>query len=139
MDIKKYFVPWVLAGLAILILEAVVAALVQAVMPYSLESLAGMRTLQDPLMVLYFLTPWLVSLGMVVLYAKTKESFKETHAREKAIMFGFLVWLVAVVPTTFVIFTTMTYPLGFSINKLLGGLVAYIGGAYVIIKTITST
>ncbi len=136
MEIKKYFVPWILAGLVIFILEAIVAAFVQIIMPYSLEAMSGMRTLQDPLMMLYLLTPWLMSLGMVALYAKTKDSFRNVHVREKAAIFGFLVWLVATVPTTFIIFTTMNYPLGFSINKLLGDLIAYIGGAYVIIKIV---
>ncbi len=130
---RKFLLAGLLGGLAIFIVSMALSFVVQAIAPYDIFSLAGMRSIDDPLMMFFFLVGWVYAFPMAYAYSHFKGSMQGTFV-QKGIRFGFLVWLLTAVPTTFIIFTTMTYPLGFHLDSIVGGLIWLMAGSIVIAK-----
>ena len=71
---------------------------------------------------------------MAIAFAKFKDSFKVTGwCRGKA--FGLYAWLLAGLPSAFIVYTSMNYPLGFTVSSALGSLL-YIVAAGITLEKI---
>lgn len=92
-----------------------------------------MRPFEDPLMMAFFLYPWILGFAMSIAFQKFKGSFKKTVWRMgKA--FGFYTWLLAGIPSAFIVYTSMNYPIGFTINSLVGSLIYMVAAGIVLEK-----
>ncbi|MBU2101024.1 hypothetical protein KKG83_07400 [Candidatus Micrarchaeota archaeon] len=131
MDAKKFLISGILGGIAILIISFIFDSLVGMAFPYDIFSLGGMRSIEDPLMMLFFLSPFVTAFAMSFVFPYLK---LEGNYLSKGKKFGFLVWLVAGVPSAFIVYTSMTYPIGFTISSFIGSLLYMLGGAIVIAK-----
>ena len=102
-------------------------------LPYNILELGGMRAVEDPLMMLFFVSPWVTSFAMAIVYSFVKDCFKSDccHGGTK---FGFLIWLVAGLPSAFIVYTSMTYPLGFTVDSVIGSLLYFIAAGIFIAK-----
>jgi len=119
------------AGVAMLIVSFLVNMIVMAVAPYDVLSLGGMRSAMDPLMMAFFLYP--VVLGLVFAHAYNYVG-KSLKSKDKGIEYGMLMWLVYTIPSAFIVFTSMNYPLVFTIQQVAGGWVMMLFGGKVIAK-----
>ncbi len=128
---KKFLLSGIASGAVFLVLTFAFSYLVQAVLPYDVLSLGGMRSVGDPLMALFFLYPFVIGFAIAYLYkyVNLKGSYME-----KGRKFGLLMWLVYGIPSTFVIYTSMNYPIGFSISMLFGDLLGFLAAGIVIAK-----
>ena len=133
MDAKKVLVSGLAAGVAIFVASFVVDSLISFVWPYNVFELGGMRSMEDPLMMLFFASPFVIGLAVAVLYDFTKQAFSGT-AVQKGLRLGLLVWLVGSVPSAFIVFTSMTYPIGFTVSSVVTTLLYMIAGGIVIAK-----
>ena len=122
MKLKRFIVAGFAGGLVILIASMVFQMAVQAVWPFNIFELGGMRAQDDPVMMLFFLHPWVLSFCMTAVYAKLGSSL-QGNKLWKGNKFGFLMWLVAGLPSAFIVYSSMNYPIGFSVNSLFGSLV----------------
>jgi len=131
LDAKKFLISGILGGIVIWIISFIFDYLVVMAFPYNILELGGMRAIDDPLMLLFFLSPFVTAFAMsfVYPYLNLKGNFMQ-----KGQKFGFLVWLVAGVPSAFIVYTSMTYPIGFTISSFIGSLLYMIGGAIAIAK-----
>jgi len=131
MDVKKFLISGIIGGIVIWIISFIFDSLVVMAFPYDILKLGGMRAIDDPLMMLFFLSPFVTAFAMSFVY----QYFKfEGNYLSKGKKFGFLVWLVAGVPSAFIVYTSMTYPVGFTISSVIGSLLYMLGGAIVIAK-----
>jgi len=121
------------AGVAMLIVYFVVNMIVMAVAPYDVLSLGGMRSATDPLMMLFFLHPFVLGLVFAHAYGYVGKSLKGRPV-EKGREYGILMWLVYTVPSAFVVLTSMNYPTVFVIQQVAGGWVMMLFGGMVIAK-----
>lgn len=133
MDVKKILLGGVLGGIAIFIVSFVFGYLVQLVLPYNMLELGGMRAVEDPLMLLFFVSPWVTSFAMAIVYSFVKSSF-QGNKKCAGKKFGLLVWLVAGLPSAFIVYTSMTYPLGFTVDSVIGSLLYFMAAGIVIAK-----
>ena len=119
------------AGAVFLVISFAFSFLVQAIWPYDLLSLGGMKSATDPIMALFFLYPFVIGFAIAYLYkyVNLKGSYME-----KGRKFGLLMWIVYGIPSTFVIYTSMNYPIAFSINTLFGDLLGLLAAGIVIAK-----
>ena len=135
METKRIVVSGIVAGAIVLVVSMLISAATQALFDYDVMTLAGMRSVNDPLSILFFLHPFVISLALATLYEFTKKSFTGTLAR-KGIILGLLGWLVYGIPSAFIVFSSMNYPIGFTVNSVIGPL-AYMLGAGITITNLS--
>lgn len=130
---RKTILAGFLAGIAVLLVSQVTNFFSMAVFPYDLFSLGGIRGKTDPIMLLFFLHYFVLSFAMAIVYEKTRQSFEGNFAI-KGLKFGLMVWLVSGLFSGFVVFTSMNYPIGFTMQNVIGSLLYTVAGAIVIAK-----
>ena len=133
MDTKTIVVSGIVAGIVILVLSMIVSTATQALFDYNVLTLAGMRSVNDPVSMLFFLHPFVVGLAMAILYDFTKKSFTGTATR-KGIVLGLLGWIVYGIPSAFIVFSSMDYPIGFTVNSVIGSLLYMLGAGITITR-----
>jgi hypothetical protein len=135
LEIKSIVVSGFVAGIVVLVLSMIVSTATQELFNYNVLSLAGMRSVNDPVSLLFFLYPFVVALAVAILYDFTKKSFTGTVMR-KGIVLGLLGWIVYGIPSAFIVFSSMDYPIGFTVNSVIGSLI-YMLGAGITITTLS--
>jgi len=116
---KKFLVSGIAAGIVILILWLVLSSVFATLFPYDVLTLAGMRQATDPVMLLFFLHPFVMGFGLAFVYLKLEKAIKG-DAVTKGMSFGTLMWFVGGLPSAFSVFTSMNYPIGFTLDSLIG-------------------
>ncbi len=116
---KKVLKAGILAGIVITIVSFLSQYIVNLVWPYDVLSLGGMRAATDPIMLLFFAHPGVLALAMAYVFEKTKGSFKGDH-KTAGKKFGLLMWIVVSIPSAFLVYTSMNYPIGFTVNSVIG-------------------
>ncbi|PIU21339.1 MAG: hypothetical protein COT15_02880 [Candidatus Diapherotrites archaeon CG08_land_8_20_14_0_20_34_12] len=132
MNTKEVLISGLLGGLVVLIIQQVAYYLVKMIWPYDILALAGMRAVTDPIMMLFFVYPWVLAFCVSIAYQHIKTAF--TSCKNKPMCFGFLLWLIIGLPSAFLVWSSMDYPISFTINSLFGSLIYLIALAYVIVK-----
>jgi len=130
LETKSVLISGIAAGIVILVLSMIVSTITQALFNYDVLALAGMRSINDPVGML-FLYPFVVALPIAVLYGFTKRSFTGTAMR-KGIVLGLFGWIVYGIPSAFIVFSSMDYPLGFTANSVIGSLIYMLGAGITI-------
>jgi hypothetical protein len=133
MGAKKFIVSGLVAGLVIFTVSMLSSMVFQALFNYDVLKLGGMRSVSDPIMILFFAYPWVLGFAMVLAYSVFRDCFKGKNW-EKAKKFGITMWAVVSIPSAFLVFSSMDYPFGFALSSLIGGLIYMILGAYAITK-----
>lgn len=131
LETRTIVVSGIVAGIVILVLSMIIGTATQALFNYNVLALPGMRSVNDPVTVLFFLHPFVVALALALLYDFAKKSFTGT-AMQKGITLGLLGWIVYGVPSAFIVFSSMNYPTGFTINSVIGPLVYMLGAGITI-------
>jgi len=129
---KNLIVSGLLSGLVIAIVWIVINLVVGAALPYNLMDLGGMRPMEDPLMALSFLHPWVLGFAMSYLFPYVRPEGKTDV--QKGLCFGGLMFLVVTIPSAYMVYTSMDYPIAFNIEQLLGGALYMIAGGVTIAK-----
>jgi len=124
MEWKKFIVSWVLGSMLLYITLFLVSAITMEIAPFNIFDVGGMRAATDPVMMLYYLYPVLLSLITTFVFSVVRGALKGTYI-EKGLMFGLIVFLLLTVTSWFIIITSMQYPVGFSIDMILNGLISY--------------
>jgi hypothetical protein len=133
-DYPKIALAGLLAGFAVAVVSWSIQFGIQYFFPYNMLELGGMRSVDDPLMALFFMYPWVMGYAMAVVYpffAKLVEG-----EENKPLMYALIVWIVSAIPQFFIVFSTMAYPVGFYLNQLVGSFLYTIAAAYVIWKVL---
>lgn len=132
-DTKKWFVSGIAVGIAMLIAAFIVSALIQVIFPYNVLDLAGLRSITDPLLTLFFLYPFVFGLTMAAVYQTLQPIIKGNWVR-KGQQFGVMTWLLAGLPNAFIVWTSMNYPIGFHAEQFIGSFIYLVVAALVIAK-----
>jgi TM2 domain-containing membrane protein YozV len=133
LEAKRIVASGVVAGIVVLVLSMVVSTVTQVLFDYNVMALAGMRLVNDPVSILFFAFPFVIALVMAVLYDFIRKSFAGTATR-KGILLGLLGWMVYGIPSAFIVFSSMDYPFGFTVNSVVGSLVYMLGAGITITK-----
>jgi hypothetical protein len=122
MDYKKFLIAVILSGLIYLIASNALNLITQAIMPFDWATIGGMRAMNDPLLAAMFLYGFVASIGAIVLFERIT---LKGDLVNKGAKFGAIMWLATSVPSAFIIYTTMVYPMGFYLNSLIFGLITW--------------
>jgi hypothetical protein len=124
MEWKKFIISWVLGSVLLYSTLFLASAITMAIAPFNIFDVGGMRTATDPVMMFYYLYPVILSLITTFVFSVVRGALQGSYV-EKGLMFGLLMFLLLTVTSGFIIITTMQYPVGFSINMILNGLISY--------------
>ena len=124
MNIKNIIAGGIAGGITLLIAMFVFGKIAGFIAPFDMATLGGMRAANDPVMAFFVLYPFVLAFAAAILFDMIKNSLNGTYLN-KGLMFGFLLFIIETIPSIFIIFTTMTYPLGFYLSSFLTGIIAY--------------
>ena len=133
MKWKQIVVVGIVAGIVIEVISLVVSWLAQSIWQYKVMELAGMRPITDPVAVLFFVYPWVLGFALSYVFSYFEKSF-EGNSIAKGWKFGLLLWIVVSVPSAFLVFASMSYPVGFTANSIIGSFIYMIAAGIVIVK-----
>jgi hypothetical protein len=128
---KRFVFAGLAAGLVITVIAQAVDFLVQYVFPYNVLAMGGMRAVTDPLMMAFFLHGWVLAFAMAFVYPylNLKGDFMA-----KGKKFGMLMWLVVSLPSIFLVYTSMDYPLGFHVSNVIASIIYMLAAGITIAK-----
>jgi hypothetical protein len=119
---KKFLISGILAGIVIEILSMIVSTAAQALGNYNVLALDGMRNVNDPITALFFVYPFVLGFAMTYVYSKMEKQLKGSYV-DKGKNFGLTTWILAGLPSAFLVWSSMNYPIGFTISSLIGSLI----------------
>jgi len=122
MNGRQIVLGGVVAGVLILIFSLAISWVTQVAFHYTAVDLAGMRGVTDPVSVLFFVYPWILGFSIAYVYALVASSFTGSQMR-KGLQFGLIMWLVVSFTSAFLVYSSMSYPVGFTVNSLVGPLI----------------
>ncbi len=118
---KKLIVPGLISGVAMLVAGMVLNRLYYLVVPalaQEYENPAMFRPWSDPLMMLFFLYPFILGFVLAFLWGKVK-----TLTGGKALKFALFYWVIASIPGMFVTYTSFTVSLAMVVSWSLNGFI----------------
>ena len=80
-----------------------------------------MRSIKDPICILYFIYPWILGFALSFAYPYFDKGL-EGKPITKGWKFGLLMWIVVGITSAFLVFSSMDYPIGFTVNSVVGSL-----------------
>jgi len=119
---KKFIISGLVAGLVILILWNIVGALLGVLLGFNVASLPGLRSLGDPLLMLYYLYPFVFGFALAYAYPFVEGKLKGDMVA-KGLNFGIFAFILNAIPSAYLNFTSMAYPFSFTAVSIIGPLV----------------
>lgn len=133
MKLKQILIGGVLAGIVIEVISMTVSWLAQSIWNYDVLELAGMRTINDPVSILFFVYPWVLGFALVCVYSYFEKALEGNYIA-KGWKFGLLMWVVVSISSAFLVFASMDYPIGFTVNSIIGPLIYMLVTGIVVAK-----
>ncbi len=124
MNFKRIVAGTILAGISFLVISLICSFIVSIVAPFDIFQIGGMRSANDPVMILFWFSPIVFSLAAAIVFSVISKSLEGTSTK-RAWTFAGLLFLIVVIPNMYLISTSMTYPLGFFIENILTAVIAY--------------
>jgi hypothetical protein len=124
MNVKNIFITGITGGFILGIASIVADTIVQIISPYDIFKIGGMRAMNDPILMLYFLYWFVFAFITAIVWSYIRESFIGS-TKDKALKYAGILFLLVIVPNIWVMASSMTYPLGFYISNILSGLIGY--------------
>lgn len=134
MKWKQVVVGGIISGTVIIIIDLIFSWITQTIWDYNVLKLPGMRTIDDPVALLFFIYPWVLGFALSMVYSQLGNTLEGTST-SKGFKFGFLMWIAVGITSAFLVFSSMDYPLGFTVNSVIGSLI-YIPLAGIVISKI---
>lgn len=132
---KKVILSGLLAGLVLFLASMVVGGIFKVIFPSinaEYQNTNLFRPFSDPLMLLFFVHPFLLGVILAWFWNKTKSIFGENM--KGAIKFGIVYWVIATIPGMFATYTSMPYSSAIVASWLMGGLVESVLAGIVFVK-----
>jgi hypothetical protein len=118
------FLTGILGGILLLATSVIFSGIATILSPYNIFDIPGMRPMTDPIALLFFLYPFVIAFVSAILFDLIRPCLKGGTVR-KGIVFGYLLFLLIVIPSQFVVFSSMSFPNGFYFGNLLNGIIGY--------------
>lgn len=125
MRLKNILAGGIAGGFVLLVLVTIFSELSVLVAPYNIATLGGMRAMDDPVMMLYFLYPFVFAFAAAFVFDIVQGSLTGKNRTQKGVFYGGLLFMVVTIPSVFVMASSMTYPIGFYVAQVLEGIIGY--------------
>ena len=133
MKLKQILIGGILAGIVIEVISMTFSWLAQSIWNYDVLKLAGMRPITDPVSILFFVYPWVLGFALVCAYSYFEKTLEGNYIA-KGWKFGLIMWFVVSISSAFLVFASMDYPFGFTVNSVIGPLIYMLVTGIVVAK-----
>jgi hypothetical protein len=124
MNAKNIVIGGISAGLALFVLMMVFGYLVNLVLPTDISQYGGMRSINDPIMTLFYLYPFVISIAAAIIFDNIKGCLGGTQTK-KGLMFGAMLICIMTIPSLYVMYTSMSWPVDFYVSTAIWEIVSY--------------
>jgi len=124
MHPKKIIIAGIFGGFLLLVINFLCGFIANALLPYTIFEIPGMRPMTDPFAALFFLYPFVLAFTAGILYDFIHPVLRGDSARN-GVVFGLLLFIVVTIPNQFVIWSSMYYPAGFYLSSILYGIIGF--------------
>jgi hypothetical protein len=124
MHVKNIVTGGIAAGFLLFTLMVVSGFIVNLFLPANMSQYGGMRAMTDPIMNLFYFYPFVIAFAAAIVFDCIRECLKGDQVR-KGLMFGGILLMIMTIPSLYVMFTSMTWPLDFYISTGLWEIVAF--------------
>jgi hypothetical protein len=107
---KKVLVAGIAGGILLFIAQFAFSILANLVAPFDIFAIGGMRRPTDPVMLLFYAYPFVLSFASAVVFDLVKDALPRSCCGGAGLAFGLILILLVTVPGMFVIFSSMDYP-----------------------------
>jgi phosphoglycerol transferase MdoB-like AlkP superfamily enzyme len=121
---KKILISTLAGGMILALCQVIFTQVANAVDPYDMLAIGGMRSPTDPVMLLFFAYPLVLAFTASLVFDLVEKALKG-RLLQKGIGFGVILFLLVTLPSLFVIYTSMEYPAGFYIANILTGVIGF--------------
>ena len=111
-------------GIIMFILMVISGFLVNLVMPSDLSQYGGMRPMNDPVMNFFYLYPFIVAFATAFVFDIVQDCLKGS-AVQKGLTYAGILFAVMTVPSLYVMYTSMTWPLDFYLSTAIWEIVSF--------------
>lgn len=124
MEWKKILIAGIAGGILLFIAQFVFSTVGNLIAPYNIFAIGGMRARDDPVTLLFFASPFVLSFTSATVFDRVKAALGGSCGGP-GLTFGLILILLVTVPGMFVIFGSMNYPPVFYIGNLLVGIIGF--------------
>jgi len=124
MQTRKIILAGIFGGLLLFVVTVVSGAIANAILPYNIFDIPGMRPMTDPVSMLFFLYPFVLAGAAAILYDIVDPVLAGEPVRKGA-WFGLLLFLIFTIPNQFIVWSSMDYPAGFYLSNILFGIIGF--------------
>lgn len=125
MDGKRILIAGILGGIVLFIVLFGCSYIANLVAPYDIFALGGMRAMNDPIGVLFFAYPFVISFAGAIVFDMVKDALKPRCCGGAGLQFALILILLVMVPGMFAIYSSMTYPAGFYLGDILFAIIGF--------------
>ncbi len=125
MDLKKILIGGIAGGILLFIAQFAFSMVGNLIAPYDVFAIGGMRARDDPVSLLFFAYPFVLSFTSSVVFDRVKAGLTGSRCGGAGLTFGLILFLLVTIPGMFVIFSSMNYPTGFYIGNFLVGIIGF--------------
>ena len=132
MNAKNIAVAGFAGGTLLLLLLVAINMIVNLVIPYDIMKFGGMRAADDPVLILFFLYPFVIAFSQAIVFDVVKNSLTGNHV-QKGFQFSALLILIMTIPSLYVMYTSMNWPIDFYISSMIWEIIGFLmtGALYV--------
>lgn len=124
MHVRNIGVGGIAAGFLLLILMIVSGFLVNIIIPADISQYSGMRAMNDPIMNLFYIYPFVIAFAASIVFDYVKGCLNGTTTG-KGLAFGALLICIMTIPSLYVMYTSMTWPVDFYISTAVWEIVSF--------------
>ena len=128
MDLRKILIAGIASGILLFIAQFAFSMIGNLIAPYDVFAIGGMRGRDDPVMLLFFAYPFVLSFTSAIVFDRVKAALGGSCCGGSCcagFTFGLILLLLVTVPSMFVMYSSMSYPIGFYIGNLLVGIIGF--------------
>lgn len=131
---KKIFIPGVVAGVVMLVAAVVVGLLTSLALPSmakEYENTNLFRSMSDPIMLLYFVYPFLLGVALAWVWDRTKGVIGEGSIWMRGGKFARAFWIVSALPGILMSYSSFPISLALALSWLLSSMVQLLCAGYI--------
>jgi hypothetical protein len=129
MEWKKILIGGIAGGILLFIAQFAFSMLANLVAPFDVFAIGGMRARDDPVNLLFFAYPFVLSFASAAVFDRVKRALGGGDpgccCGGAGLTFGLILILLVTVPSMFVIYSSMDYPRGFYVANILFGAIGF--------------
>jgi hypothetical protein len=125
MNGKNIVVAGLTGGTLLFILLFGLNMIMNKLIAYDISKFNGMRPMDDPVMMLFFVYPFVIAFAAAYVYDAVHPALQGSVV-QKGVLFGVILLVIVAIPSNFAMYTSMDWPVTFYIGNLIWAVIGFL-------------